>query len=471
MKLFLWFLIALVCGAPATLPSEDDFYKAPEGFENEAPGTILKIRKNPFEVKSILLPVKLANFWQLLVRSQDVFGNATAITTTIYEPHNANSSRLVSYQIAEDAANMNCAPSYANIGGGGFGTLETKFEMFLIQSVLDQGFYVVSPDYEGVASTFTVGPTSGYATLDSIRAALQTSNETGIDKDAQVAMWGYSGGTIASGWAAGMAPKYAEDLKDNLIGAALGGFVTNITATAEAIDGSVFVGLAPNAIAGLSNQYPQMKRFIADDQIRPGMMDKFQKAHNICLLNSIIDYAFENIFDGDNSYAKNGWNLFTNPLVQGIINQSTLAIESTKEVMPEIPLFVYHGMRDEIVPFKETQRTYDAWCDQGIKSFEFAVSKSEGHILGLVEGSGAALRWLARLFDNEDIVEGCHRTVRESNLLYPHAFSGTSDILATAIRNVLGEKIGPIIEKRLEYSDEYMKGDYELESLMRLIRG
>lgn len=53
-------------------------------------------------------------------------------------------------------------------------------------------------------------------------------------------MWGYSGGSLASGWAAGLQPNYAPELGGNLLGAALGGFVTNITATAEATDGTVF---------------------------------------------------------------------------------------------------------------------------------------------------------------------------------------------------------------------------------------
>ena len=73
-------------------------------------------------------------------------------------------------------------------------------------------------------------------------------------------MWGYSGGTIVAGWAATLQPKYAQELKKNLIGAALGGFVINITATAEATDGTLFAGLIPNALNGLANEFPDFKR-------------------------------------------------------------------------------------------------------------------------------------------------------------------------------------------------------------------
>ena len=118
--------------------------------------------------------------------------------------------------------------------GAPWSTVATQIDMALMVPMLKQGYYVVSPDYEGPKSTFTVGRQSGKATLDSIRAILKSNKFTGIKSDAKVAMWGYSGGSLASGWAAALQPKYAPELKKNLIGAALGGFVTNITATAEA---------------------------------------------------------------------------------------------------------------------------------------------------------------------------------------------------------------------------------------------
>ena len=105
--------------------------------------------------------------------------------------------------------------------------------MYLMAPLLDQGYYVVSPDYEGPKLTFTIGKQSGQAVLNSIRAALKSGKITNIKDDAKVVMWGYSGGSLASGWAAALQPSYAPELGGNLLGAALGGFVTNITATAS----------------------------------------------------------------------------------------------------------------------------------------------------------------------------------------------------------------------------------------------
>ena len=92
----------------------------------------------------------------------------------------------------------------------------------------------------------------------------------------QKSPWGYSGGSLASGWAAALQPKYAPELKKNLIGAALGGFVTNITATAEATDGTLFAGLVPNALSGLANEYRIQRNTLpkvskaATDNLRQG---------------------------------------------------------------------------------------------------------------------------------------------------------------------------------------------------------
>ena len=139
-------------------------------------------------------------------------------------------------------------------------TVATQIDMALMVPMLKQGYYVVSLIMRD-QNPFTVGRQSGKATLDSIRAILKSNKFTGIKSDAKVAMWGYSGGSLASGWAAALQPKYAPELKKNLIGAALGGFVTNITATAEATDGTLFAGLVPNALSGLANEYPDSKKY------------------------------------------------------------------------------------------------------------------------------------------------------------------------------------------------------------------
>lgn len=71
-----------------------------------------------------------------------------------------------------------------------------------ISTGLANGWFVNVPDYEGPLASFTAGVLSGHSTIDSIRAVFNAKHILKIDKDARFAMWGYSGGALASEWAA-----------------------------------------------------------------------------------------------------------------------------------------------------------------------------------------------------------------------------------------------------------------------------
>ncbi|QWU86846.1 hypothetical protein CA3LBN_001064 [Candidozyma haemuli] len=115
-----------------------------------------------------------------------------------------------------------------------------------MQTALAKGWYVVVPDYEGVQEFSVIRP------------------------DAKAAVYGYSGGTIASEWAAFLQPKYVPELKNNPICCAIGGWVTNITLTAEATDGAKSAGLLPIAVNGLINEYPILSGFLRRSSISNG---------------------------------------------------------------------------------------------------------------------------------------------------------------------------------------------------------
>ena len=84
---------------------------------------------------------------------------------------------------------------------------------------------------------------SGYATLDGIRATFNASDLYGMSSNSTYAMWGYSGGALASEWAAELQVQYAPEMRFS--GAALGGLTPNITSVLWTINRSASVGLAP----------------------------------------------------------------------------------------------------------------------------------------------------------------------------------------------------------------------------------
>ncbi|KAG7662503.1 uncharacterized protein J8A68_004034 [[Candida] subhashii] len=422
-------------------PSKDDFYLPPKGYETSKPGDILKIRSPPSKLASNYIPIHIKQAWQILIRSEDSFGNPNTIVTTIIQPHNADPKKVISYQTYEDSANIDCSPSYGFLFGSSFATVATQTDMTLMVMALQRGYYVVSPDYEGPKSTFTVGRQSGQAVLNSIRAALKSGAFTGIDKDAKVAMWGYSGGSLASSWAASLQPEYAPDLGDALIGVALGGFVTNITATAEATDGTIFAGLIANALAGLANEYPDFKDRIYK-LANPMHILPLSYGDKYFLVPSVMNYIGSRFFKGLWSVFPQGFGVLNDAIIGKVVKDNSL-IYLAEDLMPRIPIFVYHGSLDSIVPIVGAKGIYDIWCQNNINSFEFAEDATTGHLAETIVGAPAAWTWIEQRFDGIEPVRGCSHVVRVSNFLYPGVESATLQYFKGLFDTFIHSPLGP----------------------------
>lgn len=377
-----------------------------------------------------------------MVRSTDSFGVPNCIVTTVIAPYNGDPNKLLSYQTAEDASDFDCAPSYAIQKGSSLTTVITGAEMFLISLALERGWYVVTPDYEGFKSAYTAGIQAGHATLDSIRAALQSESITGVKSCAKVALWGYSGGALASGWAAQLQPDYAPELSANTIGTVVGGYVTNVTAVAEAVDGTIFAALIPMAINGLSNEYPELKKYIGGLFTNAFQKYRFFQANNFCAPVAFVYYVFNSFLSGPLRYVQGGWSVFQNAVVKQVLADNTLALNSTTTT-PLMPLMVYQGKLDEVVPWVTVQRAYEQYCANGISSFELNAVATTGHITELVDGTSAAIAWLEARFAGKAAVSGCQFTTRLTNLEYPGVNKSLETIIKTAFDTVLGKDIGP----------------------------
>lgn len=217
--------------AQAIPPSEDPWYTAPDGYESASPGAILRNRTAP----SSLVQTTGSNCsaaYQLLYRTTASQGNATFAVTTVFVPQNPTSA-LLSYQIPYDSAYINASPSYA--------LSQQPYQD--IQIALGKGYFVAVPDYEGPLASFTAGHMSGYATLDGIRAVLNAADLYGLPDDTLYATWGYSGGALATEWAAELQVDYASEL--SFAGSAMGGLTPNVTSVLETINMKISAGLAP----------------------------------------------------------------------------------------------------------------------------------------------------------------------------------------------------------------------------------
>ncbi len=169
---------------------------------------------------------------------------------------------------------VDASPSYALYAG----TSPPVGAPIAIPEALGLGWFVTVPDYEGPLAAFTSGPQSGKATLDAVRAVrgllsvwreLEPTDMINLEilsaklrddkkkcREAEVrsAMWGYSGGALASVWAAELQATYAPELQFS--GIAVGGIPANVQNVMDLVNQGEFAGLIPSRLVGITKQYP-----------------------------------------------------------------------------------------------------------------------------------------------------------------------------------------------------------------------
>jgi hypothetical protein len=219
-----------------------------------APGTVLKTRTLSYHIAGIALPVQVV---QLLYRSAGALGQPAANVTSVLEPPvpPLGSARAVSYQSFYDSLNPADEPSAQIAGNVTLGGLVADAESVVIAPLLLQGYTVIVPDTEGQKADFASGLEYGINTLNSIRAAT-SSPLTGLTTATPIGLFGYSGGAIATDWAAQLAPSYAPDVNRQLVGAAEGGVLVDPAHNLTYVDGSsVWAGIIPMSIIGIARGF------------------------------------------------------------------------------------------------------------------------------------------------------------------------------------------------------------------------
>jgi hypothetical protein len=437
--LILFAFAAYGAAAPTSgpaLPLNDPFYKVPDDITNFSPGAIIRQRRPPSPIAAFgVSPVNLEDTWQLLYRTNDNHGKATATVLTVLVPHNADYTKLLSYQVAQDAAYANCAPSYAlqfaSATSGFLGTIVTQAELLLIEAALYQGWVVALPDHEGPQGAFLANIQAGQATLDGIRAALNSRNTTGLSENPVITMWGYSGGSLASASAAELQPSYAPELR--IVGAALGGTVPSIPPVIEATSGTALAGLIPTGMQGLAHQYPEIAQLL-DEQILPEFKQMFEDVKSQCFVPNILDF----------------FNKEVPPMFKdaSVIGQepaaSILAANALGNHAPKMPLFVYKSTADQVSPVGETDALVKSYCSGGtVVTYNRDIISEHGSMA--ITGATSALAWLIDRMEGVSTPTKCSTKTVLSSILDPRALALFGETILTSLGALLGNPVGPVI--------------------------
>ena len=370
-------------------PSQDSWYSAPNGFESASPGSILRIRSAPGNLTTIFSNSSAA--YNILYRTTNAHYQPFWAVTTLFVPKQTKGTELLSYQIPYNTADVNGSPSYF-LYGPASEPINSD-----IQTALGLGWYVNVPDHEGPLASFLEGVQEGHAVLDSVRAALQT--DCGLAKDARYAMWGYSGGSIASEWAAELQVQYAPEMK--FAGAAMGGLVSNLTAAIASITGGWSAGLIPEGLLGITSQYPDAYNYLVSQLKESGPYNKttFLSAKEMTINEAFVFFANQSAF----KYFKNGADVLNAPVMQNVINQQGyMGYHGT----PEMPLFIYKAINDELTPIASTDDLVDRYCGVGV-NIVYERNSIGGHLAEETNGDKRAFEWLSQVLGGTYEHTGC----------------------------------------------------------------
>lgn len=266
---------------------------------------------------------------------------------------------------------------------------------------------------------------AGKAALNSVRAALSSGSFTGIKSTAKVAYWGYSGGSIPTGWAALLTKTYAPELVANNVGYALGGIVADINDVAKQRMGGAFSSLIITAINGLSTEYPELLDYI-NSNVYPDKLQVFTSPLATCASN---DPALSNA--AWSYFFKDGSNTLSNPVVKQVTTDNSMVNSS---LVPTAPLFFYNSLLDEVIPPSEADNFYNNLCKAGV-SVTYKQDLLNGHITESFAGAGQAFVWLQSVL-NGKTYKGCSKSFSISNAASPTGLLGLGVVFAQTLTEI-----------------------------------
>ncbi|MDJ0385520.1 lipase family protein [Streptomyces sp. G-G2] len=377
--------LALAAGIPATTA-------AATGTPTEAgtaagrPGDVVASAPSSFHP----LPGQPTNTraWKIHYRSTTADGAPDVVSGTVIVPQDGRTGPrpLVTYAVGTVGLDDSCAPSN-NLPNG------TALEANLIQQLTLRGWAVVVTDYEGLGTpglhTYTVGPSAGHAVLDAARAA-QRLPEAGLSASGPVGIMGYSQGGQASSWAAELHGSYAPELQ--VKGTATGGVPADLLKVADFNNGSYGSGLIFMAAAGQDAAFPELK---LDSYLNPAGRVLVDYLKTNCVAIDAAVGSFKRISDMTtrDPLAQPDW--------RARLNQSTLG-----RTAPAAPVYQYHAVSDELIPYAVGKQLRADWCARGA-DVDWTTIWLGGHVTGVITQSLAAGNWLADRFAGRPAQSNC----------------------------------------------------------------
>jgi hypothetical protein len=419
--------------ARPVLPSKDPFYQPPPGFGHALPGTVLRSRD--VELAFLGLIPQRAVGTQLLYRTTDMNGLPAAAATTVILPADVTPARpcpVLSYQCAIDAVTSRCFPSYAlRRHAKAIGSL-AQLEFLLINAALAEGWAVSVPDHEGPDGTWGAPYEPGYCILDGLRAALNFER-LGLSPSAPgsstpVALWGYSGGGLASAWAAEVCAYYAPEL--DIVGAVLGSPVGDLGNAFRRLNGSLLAGLPAMVIAALAHLYPDLDRVITEHTSDEGraLLRRLEKMTTVGAVLRMLKKDVSAYLDRPLD------EILAMPEVRYVFDNIKLGTAA-----PKPPVLLVQAVHDYLIAVDDIDALADTYTAGGANVTYHRDAFNE-HLLLHPLSAPMALRWLQDRFARRPLREHMIRTTWPT-MFNPATYVGMARMVVIAAKVITGRTV------------------------------
>ncbi|GGC57259.1 lipase [Hoyosella rhizosphaerae] len=363
------------------IPDPDAFYRPPADLAQLQPGDVVRVRSVDTRVYADSMG------WQLAFRSTNSQGDPILGVTTVLVPRGVTKPPVLSYQAIVNALGSQCAPSR-----GLFNLEQVEAPGLLIP--LQRGWAVNVPDHLGPTNAYGAARLGGMVTLDSVRA-VKNATELGL-VSSPVALAGYSGGGMASGWAAALQPTYAPEL--DIVGVVQGGVPADLEQMADLIGNEPHpgFGLGFAAAIGLEREYPD--RFRMSQQLNERGLSLRNFLSNECRRSILFHGVFHNAGVLTRS---NGW--LNNGDARDVLRENSLR---HFEGVPEVSVYMWHGRLDPLTPYDGIEEIAQKYCSAGVQ-LTFVTYDIAEHLIPAAAGFGDAYEYLAARFRGEPAPSTC----------------------------------------------------------------
>jgi pimeloyl-ACP methyl ester carboxylesterase len=407
-------------------PDLDPFYGYTSTVVENAihqPGTLLRIRA-----------IQLADFpgydarhlrgWQLAyITCGQTQAEATVTVATIIVPANAGDGEHVLFIAPKtDAASPTCRTSYMLRRGSGSLTGAASEQIFMID-FLHRGWTCVQVDHQGQHDAFGAGPTAGHALLDAIRATLACPEvKLASQNRLKIALWGYSGGAIAVGWAALMLHTYAPELAPMIKAISHGGIPCNLNAVAIHVNDGLAAGLIVGVMRGLANVYPAFDDWLQANTNQRGKR-MLELARQGCFFSFMTKNTFGDVLNlkkSASTHASPGYFTTTgNPLQatlpSRVLNENDMlaalavlaaSTSNASSSFTPIPMFVYQSTNDEVVPLETVDELVSLWTRTNYVHLHYHKVPVLPHVATIFAMHSQNVQWIADRFEGKPLVDG-----------------------------------------------------------------